>query len=519
MSKIFADTIAYGVLILATIMSMVYLFTYYPAYFLNQSFKFTDNYMENYVIFGSFLPLFLVALLGPFVKNQKSFSVVNRIWRPVFNCTLVGWEMNSVGDIVMIVFVIISNLIWWFTPLLTKATGRSFTPNQIMDQLAATAGIVGMNDACCAIFFAIRENVIAKLWMGNHSQYHHNTRYHVMFGYFSLFFLTIHSIYYPIIYLQDGTFEENLYPWVSMGGVVNFAGFVAWFALILMAITGIRRVRSANYKLFYWTHQLYVIFFLASFIHFYICWYPVLGMLVYMVYDRMVGYSKFPRNATAVITKVSDCIVRVDIPVSMYGPAFPSKPGDWIKITFPKISNWDAHPFSIANAHNVLDTVTIYIKVKGHWTNRLLFMTDLTRVTPVAIQGPFGVGQNDFQDFKEILFIAAGTGMAAIIPFIGKFASKDKKTTVIWSVKNKQDILAFTDFLDLFKSKEVANSIKVKIHVTESLDLWVSYVSEEEITIPITDLVTTVDPGLFNSHYSQSLIAFIVFTTGNSFLM
>jgi NAD(P)H-flavin reductase len=453
--------------VLLSVVPFIYLVSYYPIQFLNQKFTFTDNYMELYMILVSFLPLFIIAILGPYLKEQPSdIKILKNVWVPRFKGILFENGFESLGDVLVLLFVVVSSLIWWTTPLLTRVVKGSLTSVQVLDQLAASAGIAGMNLVCCTIFFAIRENVIARLWMGSNTQYHQTTKYHVLFGYASFIFLSVHSLYYVVIYARDRIFAENIFPWVSYDGAINFAGVVAWFCLLFMATTGY--FRSSNYQFFLSTHQLYILFFVSAFIHYYLTWYPVLGMLIYFVYDRMVCYTKFPRSTKIGLKMVGDYMIRMDLPVGKYSPAFPCKAGDWVYVTIPSISHTESHPFSIANAHDPqADTLHLYVRVKGNWTKKVRDLA-LSQVRVGAnLRGPFGSGIKEYMNHSMMLFIVGGTGMSSIVSHIHNFASQQKKALVYWSLKSYDELLEFEDFLTLMETPSLAKFIHVTVHVTK----------------------------------------------------
>jgi NAD(P)H-flavin reductase len=476
--------------------------------------------MELYLILVSFLPLFLIAILGPFIKDQKrDLKIFKSLWTPRFKGMLFENGYDSVGDILVLLFAVVSSLIWWTTPLLTRVVKGPLTSVQVLDQLAASAGIAGMNLVCCTIFFAIRENVIARLWMGSNTQYHQTTKYHVLFGYASFIFLSIHSLYYVVIYARDRIFAENIFPWVSYDGAINFAGVVAWFCLVLMAGTGY--FRESNYRVFISTHQLYVLFFISAFIHYYLTWYPVLGMLIYFVYDRMVCYTKFPRNPKIGLKMVGDYMIRMDLPVGKYSPALPCKAGDWVYVTVPSISATESHPFSVSNAHDLqADTLRLYVRVKGEWTKKLRDLAKSEVRVSAKLRGPFGSANKEYLDHSSMLFIAGGTGMSSMVSHIYQFAAQQKKAIVHWSLKSYDELLGFEDFLQLVEDESLAKFINVTIHITKNSK---HRSLEREGTVDGNEDADTVlvmngqhkassEPTVAKSHI---VVALIVFGTGN----
>lgn len=52
-------------------------------------------------------------------------------------------------------------------------------------------------------------------------------------------------------------------------------------------------------------------------------------------------------------------------------PHFAFKPGDYIFINIPHIATFEWHPFTISSAPEQTDTISLHIRVVGHWTSKL----------------------------------------------------------------------------------------------------------------------------------------------------
>jgi NAD(P)H-flavin reductase len=381
-------------------------------------------------------------------------------------------------------FILLSNIFWVVAPVLSRIYNdpmagmemedsegapmdTSLTTRQILDKIAGWAGMAGIWDAGFAILFAIRENGFSKSLMGKEvGQYHKGIKYHIVWGYYSFFMLTLHSVYFMIAYACDGTFALDMFPWNSPYGYWNFAGLVSWVALLVMVSTSIYKVRRLNYRLFYWTHQLYIIFMLFSFIHYYICWFPLLGPLIYLIFDRLVPQLKNKRSSMARITEVSSELMRVDFTIDTS-----YEPGAWVNILLPQVSNINWHPFSIASVSEASSgTATIFIKKRRNWSSQLfdVYGGGRSQVIPIKVDGPFAAKSEAYLESDSAIFAAAGTGLAALIPFIEKYASTGKSAHVYWVSRHLENVLPYTEFFDLMKR---FNNIQVHLFVTGTTDV------------------------------------------------
>ena len=127
-------------------------------------------------------------------------------------------------------------------------------------------------------------------------------------------------------------------------------GFGAWFALLVVFLTSIERLRRKKYHVFYALHFSFVFFYLFAALHsrafrFY-AW----------VACGIYGFDKLQRIAKGVLSKTrveridvvaSGQILRLSIPKPWW-----SKPqlGQYVFLNFPEISRWEWHPYTLASS-------------------------------------------------------------------------------------------------------------------------------------------------------------------------
>ncbi|KAI8905204.1 hypothetical protein EDD86DRAFT_212448 [Gorgonomyces haynaldii] len=458
--------------VLLAVATVLYSIIWFPGFSWGTYAEMTDHKVDQmdlyFLLFGLMPMLFLVLIwIQGGVPTVSSSAWIPR-WVPKHRL-LNSW---SRGDIFGMAAVVLANLIWWFVPAISRIVAppahgmggeapHEMTVRLVFDKIFGWAGMAGVWDAGYCILFAVRENAFAKTVLGKDGgQYHRGLKYHIVFGYWSFGLITLHSLYYILAYLADNTLAEKILPWVNAYGFYNFYGLIAWICMILMIATSVFKVRRLNYRIFYWTHQLYVPFLLFSALHYYVIWYAVVGPLIYLIFDRLAPRLRFKRQTLASIKRVSHDTVRMDIS-NPSGYAY--GPGDWVNVLVPQISSLNWHPFSIASSYTVSSNLTLFCKANGPWTSALLDLGQKEIEIPVKVDGPFGSNHRMHHKYQSLVVVAGGAGVAALCPYIVEWAKTGKPLTIYWSCKRYEDFLPYQELLNTVHQHKWIN---LNLHVT-----------------------------------------------------
>ncbi|KAI9202882.1 uncharacterized protein BJ171DRAFT_460986 [Polychytrium aggregatum] len=435
----------------------------------------------------------LVGLRRPSVESPTTFHwSLLKLWHPrwqVLKATAPrpsffgnAW---SLGEVLIVALLVISNLAWVFVPIIQSppsSVPASAALYNWVQQITTQTAWAGLWDAGLCILFVVRENLITKKALGhNAGQYHRSNRFHIGLGYTSFLLITAHAIFNIVDFINKGRVPKSFFPWASNYGYGNLGGLLAWLSLLGIAATSVYKVRRSNYRVFYWTHQLYVTFFLFALIHKGTnLAYPFIFPCLYFVYDRLRARVYFRRfNATASVQKtLSDTIIKVDIPIAdAWQGASTYAPGDWVNICVPQISALHWHPFSIASyCHDTPDRITLLIKVGGKWTTKLAKLCehqDKVHV-PIKVDGPFGSRSVSYLHHERLLMLVGGSGISAVLPFIYHYTiagPASGKMRLIWTVKDESTALAYSSFLLDYvnKSTLLSSKLTLDLHITGSM--------------------------------------------------
>ncbi|XP_057595531.1 NADPH oxidase 3 [Hippopotamus amphibius kiboko] len=312
------------------------------------------------------------------------------------------------------------------------------------------------------------------------------------------------------------TFHTNLITELLMT-IAGITGLLISLALILIMTSSTEFIRQASYELFWYTHHVFIIFFIGLAIHgagrivrgqtpeslllhnVTFCrdhltewqtaapcpvpqfsgkepsaWKWVLGPVVLYACERIIRFWRFQQEV--VITKVVSHPSRV-LELHMKKHDFKMAPGQYILIQCPSISSLEWHPFTLTSAPQE-DFFSVHIRAAGDWTEALCkafgaegqALKEPWSLPRLAVDGPFGAALTDVFDYPVSMCIAAGVG---VTPFAALLKSiwyqccepqTQQKLSKVYFYWICRDPGAFEWFADLLLSLETRMSEQGKTH-------------------------------------------------------
>ncbi|KAG0483081.1 hypothetical protein HPP92_011165 [Vanilla planifolia] len=246
------------------------------------------------------------------------------------------------------------------------------------------------------------------------------TRYHVWLGHLTMAIFTLHGLLYVIAWAMQGKLLQEIQEWNDIG-IANFPGVISLAAGLLMWVTSLRPVRRAYFELFFYTHQLYVIFivFLALHVGDFIFSYAA-GAIFLFVLDRFLRFCQ-SRTTVDVVSAVCRPCGIVELVLSK-PPALQYNALSFIFIQVRELSWLQWHPFSVSSSP--LDGkhhMSILIKVLGKWTAQLKniiseqpqkdFQSKFNGIS-ASIEGPYGHEMPYHLMYENLILVAGGIGIS-----------------------------------------------------------------------------------------------------------
>ncbi|KAK4885210.1 hypothetical protein RN001_001481 [Aquatica leii] len=213
--------------------------------------------------------------------------------------------------------------------------------------------------------------------------------FHKITGCLILFYSALHSLMHilnfslvvvndPVINVNNFTTSEWLFTSTPgyfglIGGLANPTGVILFVILIIMFICSQPFVRRGGcFEIFYWTHLLYVPYWILLIFHGPNFWKWFIAPGVIYLGERILRFSwlKSKRGKTYISSglllpsKVTHLVIKRPL-------QFEYRPGDYVFVNIPAIAKYEWHPFTISSAPEQEDYMWLHVRGVGEWTNRL----------------------------------------------------------------------------------------------------------------------------------------------------
>jgi len=297
-------------------------------------------------------------------------------------------------------------------------------------------------------------------------------------------------------------------------------GWIMWVCLGAMAWTARESKRRENFERFWYTHHLFIVFFINWQLHGMFCmiqpdrppycsfniigvfWrYWIVGGLIW-IFERILREVR-ARHRTYISKVIQHPSNVVELQIKKDNVKV--RAGDYIFLNCPDVSYWQWHPFTLTSAPEE-DYISVHIRVVGDFTKALskavgcdfdakekgeksggtVIGTDvnppLNRTLPrVMVDGPFGSASEDFFKYEAVLLVGAGIGVtpfASILKTIwyrmNNFNATGKHTRLskvyfTWVIREYGAAEWFHSLLRAIEEQDTQNRIEINIYLTAKI--------------------------------------------------
>ncbi|TFK99255.1 NADPH oxidase isoform 2 [Pterulicium gracile] len=353
-----------------------------------------------------------------------------------------------------------------------------------------------------------------------------NITFHKSVGWSIVLFSVVHIVAHMVnfIRLALADVQSNAGGKVVVFLVANFAtgpGITGWImtaALGTMAWFAMEKRRRAHFERFWYTHHLFVVFFVNWQLHGMFCmikpdrppfcssntigvfWrYWLFGGCIW-IFERILREVR-SRQRTF-ISKVIQHPSRV-MELQIKKDNMKTQAGQLIFLNCPEVSYWQWHPFTLTSAPEE-DYISVHIRMAGDFTNAIakacgcdfdakdkkdangkVMGTNtnppLNRTLPrVMVDGPFGSASEDFLKFETVMLVGGGIGVtpfASILKsiwyrmnnFNNSKPTRLSKVYFTWVIRDFGSAEWFHSLLSAIEEQDTQNRIEINIYLTAKI--------------------------------------------------
>ncbi|KAE8007847.1 hypothetical protein FH972_004410 [Carpinus fangiana] len=319
--------------------------------------------------------------------------------------------------------------------------------------------------------------------------FEHATRYHIWLGNLIMFLLTLHGLCYMIVWAIRGIVPSEIIEWKSDGGA-NFAGVICYVFGLLIWVTTLPPVRKRYFELFFYTHQLYILFVIFLALHIGDTNFSKAagGIFLFML-DRFLRFCQSRKTVNVISTTSFPCGT-VKLVLSKPGN-LPYNALSFIFLRVRELSWLQWHPFSVSSSPlDGKNHLSVLIKTVGDWTTKLSGqVSDIADESqlelPVqphsqimaSVEGPYGHESPYHLMYEKLILVAGGSGISPFLAILSDIIhlSKEKKpglpkhVLLVWAVKGSNELSIFSaigmESICPFSTDEL--NIEIQTYVTQ----------------------------------------------------
>ncbi|XP_002975964.2 ferric reduction oxidase 2 [Selaginella moellendorffii] len=338
-----------------------------------------------------------------------------------------------------------------------------------LEMVGTNLGLVGI--VCLAfLFFPVaRGSVFLRLL---NVPFEHAIKYHIWIGHIMMVIWTVHGLVFVIFWAVTGKMTE-LVQWKKTE-ISGLSGLFVYIIGVIMWMTSLGPVRKKKFELFYYTHQLYIVFILTFALHVgdrLFC--AVVGGILLFLLNRFLRFIQSRRIVDVLSARMMSSET-MELTIAKH-PSLAYNPASFIMVNFPVVSPLQWHPFTIVSSSKVdTEHLSLLIKCYGGWTLTLkeyLKNADTSHIVEAAVEGPYGHDMSYVARYDVLIFVAGGSGISPFISIIKELlydienqkVLAPEEIILLWAVKKSDDLsvlqLITPDFASRFK-------IDVQVYVT-----------------------------------------------------
>lgn len=386
--------------------------------------------------------------------------------------------------------------------------------------IARSAALVLHVDIALILFPVCRNliSILRQTPLNGIIQFDKNITFHKLTAWSIVFFTWVHTIshwnnFARLAAAQKLGFKGFLLINFTTGP--GWSGYIMLFSLMAIVVTAIGKPRRANFERFWYTHHLFVVFFVFWSIHGAFCmikpdfapfcsgigvfWeYWMYGAFLYLA--ERIAREVRGRHKTFVSKVIQHPSNVVEVQIKKEHTK--TRAGQYIFLCCPEVSVWQYHPFTLTSAPEE-DYISVHIRCVGDFTKAFAKalgcnfekrgekgavvkanpdeenVETMRKVLPrVYIDGPFGSASEDVFKFEIAVLVGAGIGVtpfASILKSIwyrmnypqGK--TRLRKVYFFWICRDFGSFEWFRSLLLAIEAQDLEDHIEIHTYLTAKI--------------------------------------------------
>jgi predicted ferric reductase/Ca2+-binding EF-hand superfamily protein len=287
---------------------------------------------------------------------------------------------------------------------------------------------------------------------------------------FGLVHTAAHVVNYQLA--TPGILSSLLYTSAGLTGLLLFVVFAVMWTFARPRIR-----RSGRFELFYFTHLLYVAWFVLALLHGPVFWlWATLPLVGFGLEKVLGGWRAVRRTEVLDAEPLRSGVTRLTI---RRPPGFQHRAGDYLFLRVPALARYEWHPFTISSAPE-REHLTLHVRSLGNFTAALRRLAQarqaLGETTPfsVCIDGPHGTASGHIFGAKHAVVIGAGIGVTPFASVLESIVYRAQHGTTVlekvhffWLNRDARSFEWFAALLSHIEQVDRQGLVELHIHMTD----------------------------------------------------
>lgn len=319
------------------------------------------------------------------------------------------WLEHGWLPVVFVVVWALANVALLAAGMMHKSRGAQ--PDFLAQLARAATGPIEL-DGALILFPVLRRllTAVRRTWLGRVVPVDEAVQFHRIVGHTLFALCVVHGVGTLVGYAQA---TKPFFAQLSSERAITGTTLLAIFALMWICAWQVVR-RSSRFELFYFTHLLYLVWFVVAVAHApgFLGWsaLALVGLGIEQVLRlRRRGKTTEIVDARALRSGVTRLVIRRP-------PGFTHHAGDYLFLRIPHIARHEWHPFTITSAPESAQ-LTVHVRSLGNWTGALRRLAEEQRQQQVPrtinahVDGPYGSPSGHVFDSRFAVLVGGGIGV------------------------------------------------------------------------------------------------------------